>query len=383
MGSNRPFVARLPRMTGQCALRLPGRLHKRAGVSLMASCVVWSCAALVLVSSALAQNGGHSPSASAPAANQTPAVVLDGASRNDTSTLKEMEDQIASRDFKGSIPALRQYVKKNPDSARAHYDLGYALFRTHQLGDSIRQLSKSLELNPRDAQAHKILGLDCSLVGRYDLAEVELQQAARFEPNSAEIHYLLGRIYYTREVYPLAGKEFEAAIRLNPAYTKAFANLGLVREIQGKNGDAVKDYQTAIRLNRQQKSGWAWPYEYLSAYYNRQQRYQEAIAFARKAISTDPKLDLAYFQIARANENLGRWKKCEAAARKAIALNSRTPDYYYVLSHALRKQGKAEASEAALKTFEKLHQKQLTESERWQKAQEHSLQTASSRSGQP
>lgn len=383
MGSDQPFVTHLPRMTGQCALRLPDKLHKRAWVSLIASCVVWLCVAIFFVSSALAQNGGYPPAVSASATSQNPGVVLEGVSRDDTSALKKMEDQILRRDFEGSIPALNQYLKKYPDSARAHYDLGYALFRTHQLGDSIRQLSKSLELNPRDAQAHKILGLDCSLVGRYDLAEVELQQAARFEPNSAEIHYLLGRVYYTREVYPLAGKEFEIAIRLNPSYMKAFANLGLVREIQGKNGDAVKDYQTALRLNEQQKRGWAWPYEYLSAYYNRQQRFQEAIAYARKAISTDPKLDLAYFQIARANENLGRWKECEAAARKAISLNSRTPDYYYVLSHALRKQGKAEASEAALKTFEKLHQKQLTESERWQKAQEHSLQTASSRAGQP
>lgn len=383
MGSEQSFVSRSPQVTDQCALRIPDKLHRPASVSLIASCVAWSCAALLFGSWALAQDGHHRPPAVASGASQNPTAVLDGVSRDDTSALKKIEDQIASRDFEGSIPALNQYVKKHPDSARAHYDLGYALFRTHQLGDSIRQLSKSLELNPRDAQAHKILGLDCSLVGRYDLAEVELQQAARFEPSSAEIHYLLGRVYYTREVYPLAGKEFETAVRLNPAYTKAFANLGLVREIQGKNGDAVKDYQTAIRLNRQQKSGWAWPYEYLSAYYNRQQRFQEAIAYARKAVSIDPKLDLGYFQIARANENLSRWKECEAAARKAIALNSRTPDYYYVLSHALRKQGKAEASEAALKTFEKLHQKQLTESERWQKAQEHSLQTASSRAGQP
>ncbi len=316
-------------------------------------------------------------------ASQQAPVELESAGQDDAETLKRIEKQIVLGNFHGVIPSLNQYLKAYPDSTRAHYDLGYALFRTHQIGDSIKQLSRSLELNSRNAQAHKILGLDCSLVGRYDLAEIELQQAARLEPDSAEIHYLLGRIYYTRGVYPLAEREFKAAIRLSPPYMKAYANLGLTMEILGNNDEAVKDYQTAARLNEQQKLRSAWPYEYLSAFYNRQQKPQQAIQYARQAIAINAKFDLAYFQMAKAYEYLARWPDCETAARKAISLNPRTPDYYYVLSLALRKEGKSKASEAALATFAELHQKQLTESELWQKARENAVRMGSSPSRQP
>lgn len=297
--------------------------------------------------------------------------------------LKKAEDDISGNDFNSAILALSNYVKVHPDSARAHYDLGFAYFRVHQIGGSIRQLSRSLELNTANAQAHKILGLDCSSIGRYNLAEVEMQQAVQLEPNAPEIHYLFGRLYYTKQVYPLAQKEFQDAVRLNPAYMKAYASLGLVMEIFGKNEEAVKDYQTAIRLNEEQKNRWAWPYEYLSAYYNRQEQLDAAIKFAKQAIAIKPDFDLAYFQIARANQNSGHWAKCEAAVRKAIELNSRTPDYFYVLSVALRKEGKIPESEMALQSFERLHKNQLTDSERWKKAREQALQNEASRAEHP
>jgi tetratricopeptide (TPR) repeat protein len=316
-------------------------------------------------------------------ASQQPTIAFEPVGQDDDEALKKIEKQIILGNFHGAIPSLHQYLKAYSDSARAHYDLGYALFRTHQIGDSIKQLSKSLELNSRNAQAHKILGLDCSLVGRYDLAEIELQQAAHLEPDSAEIHYLLGRVYYTRGVYPLAEREFRAAVRLSPSYMKAYANLGLTMEILGNNDEAVKDYLTAARLNEQQKLRSPWPYEYLSAFYNRQQKPQQAIQYAQQAISMNAKFDLAYFQIAKAYEYLARWLDCETAARKAISLNSRIPDYYYVLSLALRKEGKSKASEAALATFAELHQKQLTESELWQKARENAVRTGSSPARQP
>ncbi len=321
------------------------------------------------------------PAAQAPAAQ--PSLTIQNPFTDEGSELKNAESEISNGNLTTAIANLNPYVMAHPDSARAHYDLGFAYFRAHQLGNSIRELSKSLELNPQNSQAHKILGLDCSTVGRYDLAEVELQQAANLEPDSAEIHYLLGRLYYTREVYPLARKEFQSALKLDTNYMKAYASLGLVMEIFGNNEEAVKNYQAAVRLNEQQNLKWAWPYEYLSAYYNRQEQLHQAIAYAHKAIAINPNFDLAYFQIARANQNAGHWPECEAAARKAIDLNPRTPDYYYVLSFALRKEGKVQDSETALQTFEKLHQNQQTESEHWKKAREQALQAASSRSDKP
>ena len=108
-----------------------------------------------------------------------------------------MEREIAANKFQESESRLNDYLKDHPDSSKAHYDLGYIEFRTHNMGSSIKELAKSLELNPANAEAHKILALDCSIIGRYDLAETELIEAARLKPESAEIHYFLARTYYT------------------------------------------------------------------------------------------------------------------------------------------------------------------------------------------
>jgi tetratricopeptide (TPR) repeat protein len=292
---------------------------------------------------------------------------------DDLPVLRPLEAQIAGNEFQALISGLTQYVKDHPGSARAHYDLGYVFFRTHQVGDSIRELSRSLALNVDDAEAHKTLGLACTFVGRYDLAETELQAAAKLEPNSAEIHYLLGRAYYTRGVYPLTKQELETAIRIDPSYMKAYNNLGLVLDIMGKNDEAVKAHETAARLNEEQKLNSPWPNEYLCAHYVRGRQPELAIEYARKAIAIDPKLDLAYFQMAKAFEYEGKWKECGEAAQQAIALDARTADYFYVLSVALRRQGMQAESQAALKKFEELHQKEQADTEMVKKARQQSL----------
>jgi len=282
--------------------------------------------------------------------------------------LVSLENLIAQGQYQQAIPGLEQYLHDHDSSAKAHYDLGYAFFRTHQVGGAVRELSKSLQLNGQDAQAHKILGLVCTFVGRYDLAETELEAAAKLEPDSPEIHYFLGRIYYTRQVFPMALKEFQTAIQLNPAYMKAYGNLGLVMEVLGKNDEAVRDYTTAAQINETQHLKSPWPFEFLSAHYNRDREPGQAIEYAQRALQMDPKCDLAYYDLAKAYQAQSEWQKAIDAAQRAIAINSSTPEYFYLLSTALRRLGKVPESEAALKRFEEIQNDQQATARIWREA---------------
>ena len=268
--------------------------------------------------------------------------------------LKEVERDIAANRFQQSKTLLSAYLKDHPDSAKAHYDLGYVQFRTHNTGASIKELSKSLELNPANAEGHKILALDCSIIGRYDLAEVELQEAARLKPESGEIHYFLARTYYTRGVYPLAKSEFQTAIRLDPSSVKAYSNLGITMEALGDSAEALKNYTRAIELEDQQKHRSEWPYIYLSAFYNRQKNADGALSYARKAIELNPHSDTAYFEMAKAYRTQKQLQKSADAARRAIAINAQVPDYYYVLGLVLRELGEQKESTAALAKYAQL-----------------------------
>ena len=282
--------------------------------------------------------------------------------------LKPLEDLIEQGQYQQAVQGLENYLHDHDGSAKAHYDLGYVFFRTHQIGGAVRELSRSLELNDKNAQAHKILGLVCTFVGRFDLAEVELQAAAQLEPNSSEIHYFLGRIYYTRQVFPMARKEFQTAIQLNPAYMKAYNNLGLVMEVLGKNDEAVQDYTTAAQISEAQHLNSPWPFEYLSAHYNRERQPALAIEFAQKALLMDSQCDLAYYDLAQAFQAESDWQRATDAVQKAIAINSSTAEYFYLLSRALRRLGKIPQSEAALKRFEEIRKDQNATAKLWRDA---------------
>jgi len=298
----------------------------------------------------------------------------DSARAADEVALEPLENLIQQGQYQQAVPGLQRYLKDHDSSAQAHYDLGYVFFRTHQIGGAVRELSRSLQLDDKNAQAHKILGLVCTFVGRYDLAEVELQAAAQLEPKSPEIHYFLGRVYYTRQVFAMARKEFQTAIQLDPAYMKAYNNLGLVMETLGKNDEAIQDYTTAAQMNEAQHLNSPFPYEYLSAHYNRMRQPELAIEFANKALSIDSRCDLAYYDLAKAFQSQNDWQKATDAVQKAIAINSSTPEYFYLLSKALRRLGKIPESEAALKKFEQIHNDENAMAKLWRDANhEHEL----------
>jgi tetratricopeptide (TPR) repeat protein len=298
----------------------------------------------------------HAPSAMAGSTSQAKSDVRAQSAEGADTLLNEVEADIDANKFAESEPRLNGYIKDHPDSSRAHYDLGYVQFRTHQIGPSIRELSKSLELNPKNAEAHKVLALSCSIIGRYDLAEVELQEAARLEPESAEIHYFLARTYYTRGVYPLAKSEFETSIRLDSSNIKAYSNLGITLEALGDTDAALKNYTTAIQIEDRQERKSEWPYIYISAFYNRQKNADEALNYARKAVGINPASDTAYFEMAKAYRTQKQLQKSVEAARSAIAINSRMPDYYYVMGLVLRELGNQQASEEALEKYAQLQQ---------------------------
>lgn len=305
------------------------------------------------------------PLAPAPQARSNPLLSI----TNDNLTdLMPLEDEIEHGQWQEAVPGLTSYLQAYPTSARAHYDLGYVFFRTHQIGGAVKELSKSLELNQNNAQAHKILGLVCTFVGRYDLAETELRAAAGLEPNSAEIHYWLGRVYYTRDVYPLALKEFKTAVQLKPSYMQAYTNLGLVEETLGKNDEALNDYGIAVKMDQAQHRKSPWPFEHLSAHYDRMRQPDRAIEFAGQALAIDPQCDVAYYDLAKAYQMQSEWQQSADAAQKAISIHSTTPEYYYILSVALRKLGKTSESDAALKQFQQIHKNQNHDEELWQEA---------------
>jgi superkiller protein 3 len=273
---------------------------------------------------------------------------------DDLERIKTFEGSIEHEKFDELEPQLLTYLVAHPDSWRAHYIQGYVLFRQRKVGDSIRELAKSLELNVNNAEGHKILGKDFVIIGKYDYAQTELQQAVRLKPESAEIHYSLGEVYSTRDMFQAAKSEFTAAIQRDATFAEAYNALGFTDESLGDDPAALEAYQKAIRVADRKGIKFDAPYINLGAYYNRLNKPDVALQFAKKAIELNSKSDLAYYQVARAHQSRNEWDEAADALQSAISLNPTDAQYYYVLGQVYRKLGKQKESMAALETFQKL-----------------------------
>lgn len=326
--------------------------------------VRYRCALIVLCGAALVEASlvacGLAIAAPQPALQAKASRRIEPGSKGDQQDSAQTEvfaSYIRQNQWQEVEPLLRRYLEDHPDSWRAHYQLGYILFRVHRIGESIKALAKSLELNIKNAEAHKILGLDFTVLSDYDRAEIELEQAAALKPDSAEIRYFLGRVYYTKNIFPLAKREFETALKLNPTYMKAYDNLALTLEAIGENAAAVENWQRAIQVCEQQGLKSEWPYINLAAFYNRQNDTQQALHFSQQAVQKNPESGEAYFQMARAYRSRQEWERAAEVLQKAVKLSPYSADYHYVLSTVYRKLGKAKESQEEEAAFRRLKQK--------------------------
>jgi tetratricopeptide (TPR) repeat protein len=299
------------------------------------------------------------PAASSPIGSGESSPSHPGIGQDDPSRLGVIEGEISSAKYLEVQPALRSYLDSHPLSWRAHYDLGYVLFRSRggqqpledALKESIKELSRSLELNINDADAHKILALDLTMFQRDDLAELELKQAVRLKPNSAEIHYLLGRHYMGQSIYNLARTELETAIQIDPSYMKAYDNLGITMDMLGDRPGALRNFLKAIVLVEQQNSSSELPYLDLAKFYHEQNDFSDASRLVTKAIERNPRSDLAYYELGRIDCDEGKWTDAVEALRKAITIDQYSVEYYYLLGRAYRKLGNMEESKRAFDNY--------------------------------
>jgi superkiller protein 3 len=299
------------------------------------------------------------PSLTPPLPAREPAPGTDG---DDLDQIKNFEALIGQDKIDEVEPRVLAYLNDHPNSWRAHYIRGYVLFRMRTIGDSIRELAKALELNADNPEAHKILAKDFVVIGKWDYAQTELQQATRLKPESAEIHYSLGEVYSGRDMLREAKSEFTAAIQHDPSYFEAYNALGFTEESLGDDAAALAAYMKAMQIAEQKGSKFDAPYINVSEYYNRLNKPDPALEYARKAIALNSKSDLGYYQMARAYQSQGEWGRAAEALRNAISLNPSSAQYYYVLSQVYRSLGRQPESLAALKSFQELkHAEELVE----------------------
>ncbi|UCF87620.1 MAG: tetratricopeptide repeat protein, partial [Nitrospiraceae bacterium] len=151
--------------------------------------------------------------------------------------------------WKSRISIWEDAVKKSPERAETHYNLGLAYQSQGLLDRAINQYRIASELKRDYTEAYVNLGVAYKSKGLTEKAIEQYRTAIRLNPGIPEVHNNLGVAYMSLGFIKQAIEQYRIAIKIKPSYAKAHYNLGDAYKAQGDFVTSREHYQIAIRLS--------------------------------------------------------------------------------------------------------------------------------------
>jgi tetratricopeptide (TPR) repeat protein len=207
-------------------------------------------------------------------------------------TLQEAETLWKARRYQDANAVFQKLVAREPRNSTVRVRWGRMFLEHWQADEADRLFNEALELKANDAEA--MLGKALVSAELYGGNAADFaQKALRIDPKLVEAQELLARLALEDDNQTKADVEAKKALVLEPNSVQAKAVLATLDWLADKKESpwdphAAKGYETAghfFMLNR---------------------RYEESVAFYRKALDLDPALDSARSQLGLNLMRLGR-----------------------------------------------------------------------------
>jgi Flp pilus assembly protein TadD len=237
-----------------------------------------------------------------------------------------------------SEASIRSYLNGHPDSADAHFLLGYVLFREQKAQDSLAEFTAGAKTRRPKADELKTVASDYVLLGDYSDADTWFTAVSVESPNDPDAWYLLGRTKYNEGRYDEAASSFERSLVLRPKYVEAENNLGLCWRELNKPDEAKAAFQTAIDWQGDAPSD-AQPYLNLGTLLADRGDLDKAILCLAQAAALSPTNPKVHEQLGSAYEARNNFPKAQSELERAIALAPGTSALHFKLAEIYRKQG--------------------------------------------
>lgn len=157
---------------------------------------------------------------------------------------------LGTEDYPEAIRLHLEVLQRDPNSALAHYHLGFAYGMVGQTGEEIREYERAVALGIRIFDLFLNLG-----VARFDRGELvgatEALQAASNLADVAEVHFDLSLVYERRGMLREAVTEILRAIVQTPNEPD-YLNVLAVLDADGGNIAEARDIWLKILLNHPQ-----------------------------------------------------------------------------------------------------------------------------------
>jgi tetratricopeptide (TPR) repeat protein len=134
-----------------------------------------------------------------------------------------------------AVAAFQEAIRLEPHSAEAHFDLGVARVRLHELPEAAGEFRLALENRPGFIEAHNSLGAVLLDMGRNEEAKAEFQKSLDLDPKSVFALDHLAQALEAGHHYAAAISYWKRAISIRPDSEELLLSLGIATY---ENGDA-------------------------------------------------------------------------------------------------------------------------------------------------
>lgn len=249
------------------------------------------------------------------------------------------QDYFDAGKFDAARIQFARAVQADPQSARAHYQLGRAFLKLQLWPDGYRELEKAVGLDAKYVPAHLELA-DLQLAGgQIAKARQEAGAALAVEPNNLAAHLLLGRIALADKDYNQALEEFSLGQDIAPKDPVPFAQAGDAYLLQQRYANAIRSFERAIELD----ASFSPAYLDMAQIYRAQGDYASELRVLQEAIAHNPKQIPAYLLEAAACVRLGHSDQVGDLFKQLRSATSDAPEsllaignFYFEIGDALQ-----------------------------------------------
>jgi tetratricopeptide (TPR) repeat protein len=271
----------------------------------------------------------------------------------------QVEAALQQKDYKTAERILVQQAELDPKSPRAAKLLEFSgglFFLDAQYGNSVIAWKKAEAIAPLDERTRFTLAMAYIEVNRRSWARSELDKLLLAHPDNALYSYWLARIDYDDQRYSEAIARLQRIVELDPNMVRSHDLLGLCYDYTGHFDQALASFGRAVELNRVQAKPSPWPPLDMAVTQMELNQLANAEKGLREAISYNPKLPQAQYQLGRVLDKEGKVEQAIQALKTSAALDAAYADPHYLLGRMYQKIGKNDLAKTEILQFQRLKQ---------------------------
>jgi Tfp pilus assembly protein PilF len=165
--------------------------------------------------------------------------------------------------WKNEFSLWEDVVRKSPENAKGHNNLGLAYETVGLVEEAIEQYKIAIELEQDFAEAYNNLGNVYQRKSLIDKAIENYEAALKFRPGLSGTYSNLGLAYQKKGLIDKALENYEVALKLRPYLPEAHYNIGLIYLTEGFLDKSIERFKIAVQL----KPDWQMPHFLLGRIY--------------------------------------------------------------------------------------------------------------------